>query len=180
MDFNIILYNIDFLEQTKRKVNEEETKMYLLFPFLEYLGYSVFSPSEIVFEYVCDMHENGSRRVDCAILKDGNPVIIIEAKSFGEELSGHWGQIKSYFISSGANYAILTNGLLYHVFEKEQIDSNYSNCAPKYEFEIDKLTEEDYTIIKLLSKMNIKPFLSPTNDLFNNKSTISTFLSEEE
>ena len=28
--------------------------------------------------------------------------------------------------------------------------------------------------------MNIKPFLSPTNDLFNNKSTISTFLSEEE
>ena len=124
MDFDVILNNINYCYNLK-KVNEEETKMYLIFPFFKYLGYSVFSPKDAAFEYECDMHEKGNRRVDCAILQNGKPIIIIEAKPFGEQLSSHWGQLKSYFISSGAEYAILTNGLTYNVFEKSQIDTNY-------------------------------------------------------
>ena len=178
MDFNILLENINYCYNSK-KINEEETKMYLIFPFLKYLGYSVFSPKDTVFEYECDMHENGNRRVDCAILQNGNPIIIIEAKPFGEQLSGHWGQIKSYFISSGAKYAILTNGLTYHIFEKSQIDSNYQNCAPKYEFTINELADDDYNIIKELSKINLKPIIfSSIEDIKTNDS--SEYYSAEE
>lgn len=174
MDFNVILDNIIFCQKSKRKINEEETKMYLLYPFLRYLGYSVYSPKEIVFEYVCDMHENGNRRVDCAIMNDDIPIFIIEVKPFGEQLSAHWGQIKSYFISSGAKYAVLTNGQYYHIFENVQIDSDYSNCTPKYVFALDKLSSKDYEIIKLLSKINLKPAVISTNDSINKQSDYQT------
>lgn len=172
MDFNIIKNNLDFCYCSKRKINEEETKMYLIYPFFEYLGYSIFSPQDIVFEYVCDMHEKGNRRVDFAIMDNDKPLIIIEAKPFGEQLNSHWGQIKSYFISSGANYAVLTDGVKYHVFEKEQIDSNYSHCTPKYEFELDKLNLNNYDTLRKLSKINLKPLITDT-DTNKNDNTIA-------
>ena len=179
MDFNILLENINYCNNSK-KINEEETKMYLIFPFLKYLGYSVFSPNDTVFEYECDMHEKGNRRVDCAILQNGNPIIIIEAKPFGEQLSCHWGQIKSYFISSGAEYAILTNGLTYHIFEKSQIDSNYQNCVPKYEFILNELTDDDYLIIKKLSKINLKPMIFSSNAGNKTNESLEYCCTEEE
>ena len=179
MDFNILLENINYCYNSK-KINEEETKMYLIYPFLKFLGYSVFSPNDIAFEYECDMHEKGNRRVDCAILQNKSPIIIIEAKPFGEQLSGHWGQIKSYFVSSGAEYAILTNGLIYHIFERSQIDSNYQNCVPKYEFTLNKLTDEDYSIIRKLSKINLKPIIFSSNEGVKTNSGLEYYSAEEE
>ena len=178
MDFSTILSNIAFCNNSKRKINEEETKMYLIYPFLEYLGYSVFSPNDIAFEYVCDMHENGNRRVDCAVLDKGSPIIILEAKPHNELLSAHWGQIKSYFISSGSRFAILTNGISYHVFENDQIDKNFSACVPKYIFDLDKLTEDDYEIINQLSKISLKPFVVSEDSVLDNKDF--SIISEEE
>ena len=156
MDFSTILSNIDYINKSKKKFNEEETKMYLIYPFLEYLGYSIYSPLDVVFEYVCDMHESGNRRVDCAIVEHSNPIIIIEAKPHGEQLSNHWGQLKSYFISSGAKYAILSNDITYHIFESDQIDSKFSACMPKYELVLDRLSKKDYNIILQLSKISLK------------------------
>lgn len=154
------------MNKSKKKYNEEETKMYLIYPFLEYLGYSIYSPADVVFEYVCDMHETGNRRVDCAIVEHNSPIIIIEAKPYGEQLNNHWGQLKSYFISSRAKYAILSNGIDYHIFESNQINSNFSACMPKYELTLNRLTEEDYNILLQLSKISLKPAIisSDTND----------------
>lgn len=166
MEFSAILSNIDYMNKSKKKYNEEETKMYLIYPFLEYLGYSVFSPLDVIFEYVCDMHESGNRRVDCAIVENNKPIIIIEAKPYGEQLNNHWGQLKSYFISSGAKFAILSNGITYHIFENDQINSKFLTCLPKHELTLNRLTEEDYTILLQLSKINLKPAIisSDSND----------------
>lgn len=115
------------LTKSKKLLNEESTKMYLILPFLTYLGYEVTSPTEVVYEYECDMHEGGSRRVDCAILdKNQTPLILIEAKALNVDLDRHWGQTKSYLVSSEAQYAILTNGNDYDVFSRSQIDTSFT------------------------------------------------------
>lgn len=146
------------LLNTGTSLNEESTKMYLILPFISYLGYEVFSPEEVVYEYECDMHENGSRRVDCAILDDHHsPLILVEAKALGEDLDKHWGQTKSYLISSVAQYAILTNGNKYVIFAREQIDRNFYVAPPLFSFILTDLMTDDFDVIRRLAKVNTKP-----------------------
>lgn len=138
-------------------INEECTKLYLILPFLSYLGYDITSPQEIIYEYACDMHEKGNRRVDCAILdQDGSPLILVEAKAMKEDLSAHWGQIKSYLVSSSAKYAILTDGNTYSVFNRSQINGDFISAQPFYTFMISDLVPADFDIIRTLAKINAK------------------------
>ena len=142
----------------KTPVNEESTKMYLILPFLSFLGYEVNSPNEVIYEYECDMHEKGNRRVDCAIInKNRTPLILIEAKALNEDLNKYWGQVKSYLVSSGAMYALLTNGNEYAVFSQSQIGINFHSSPPFYTFTLTNLRSDDFFIIRELSKINAKP-----------------------
>lgn len=61
---------------------EESTKMSLVVPLFQLLGYDVFNPSEFCPEYIADVGIKKGEKVDYAILEDGQPTILIECKSY--------------------------------------------------------------------------------------------------
>ena len=60
--------------------NESQTKNTLIEPYLEMLGYDPRNPLVCQLEFVADIGKVGER-VDYAILKDGQPFLLIEAKT---------------------------------------------------------------------------------------------------
>ncbi|HAM81383.1 MAG TPA: endonuclease [Ornithinibacillus sp.] len=95
---------------------EEATKTALIMPLIQILGYDVFNPEELVPEYVADVGIKKGEKIDYAILKGNEPVILIEAKSVKEELLKHDSQLFRYFGTTKAKFAILTNGIEYKFF----------------------------------------------------------------
>ncbi|MFR4979376.1 MAG: type I restriction endonuclease, partial [Butyricicoccus sp.] len=90
---------------------EEATKTSVILPFFQLLGYDVFDPTTFVPEFVADVGIKRGEKVDYAILQEGKPVIIIEAKSINRNLEKHDSQLFRYFSTTEAKFAILTNGI---------------------------------------------------------------------
>jgi len=59
-------------ERVKHVETEEATKHSLIMPFIETLGYNIFDPTEVVPEFTCDFPGKQGKKVDYAIMKDGN------------------------------------------------------------------------------------------------------------
>lgn len=97
--------------------NETRTRMALCDPLLCVLGWDVSDPGLVMPEY-----NVSGRRADYALLgPDGQPVATVEAKKLGESLSAHRMQMLNYSNASGVEYAGLTDGdrwELYEVFKK--------------------------------------------------------------
>ena len=66
---------------------EEATKHTLILPFLQLLGYNIFNPAEVVPEYTVDVGTKKGEKVDYAIFINGQPAILIEAKSHEDPLT---------------------------------------------------------------------------------------------
>ena len=86
MDFKDTLKAfIDRVEMLKDTIQTEEaTKMSLIVPFFQILGYDVFNPLEFCPEYTADVGIKKGEKVDYAILVKNEPVILIEAKAEAE------------------------------------------------------------------------------------------------
>ena len=67
-------------------MTEEATKNALVMPFFAMLGYDVFDTNEFMPEFVCDFGTKKGEKIDYAILKDGEPVMMIEVKRAGAKL----------------------------------------------------------------------------------------------
>ena len=110
--------------QTHRQVlqaNETRTRMALIDPLLQALGWDTTDPALVLPEY-----EVSGSRADYALL-DGTdkPVALVEAKKLGEQLVSHRMQIVNYANLSGVPYAGLTDGNhweLYTVFDPAPIE----------------------------------------------------------
>jgi predicted type IV restriction endonuclease len=97
--------------------NEEATKQFLIMPFIAALGYNVFDPDEVHPEHHADFSERNKNRVDYAIMREGNPVIAIEAKTVGTEISKERGQLRGYFNACPTiKLGILTDGIIFECF----------------------------------------------------------------
>lgn len=115
---------IDQLKQFSKRVEsmkdsiqtEEATKTAIIMPFFSMLGYDVFNPQEFVPEFTADVGIKKGEKVDYAIIKDGNPVILVECKSISENLDRHDSQLFRYFGTTTAKFAILTNGVIYRFY----------------------------------------------------------------
>lgn len=115
---------IDQLKQFSKRLEsiadtiqtEESTKTAVIMPFFSMLGYDVFNPQEFMPEYTADVGIKKGEKVDYAIIKDGDPVILIECKSITENLERHDSQLFRYFGTSSAKFAILTNGIYYRFY----------------------------------------------------------------
>lgn len=59
-------------------LTEEATKNAFIMPFINALGYDVFNPLEVVPEMTCDIAMKKGEKIDYAIMKDGEPVLLIE------------------------------------------------------------------------------------------------------
>ena len=97
--------------------NEESTKLFLVLPVLNALGYDVTDPTGLQPEYAADFRDSLCDRVDYAIMRDGVPVIAVECKKVGADLTANRGQLRAYFTAlQSVRLGILTNGLRFEFF----------------------------------------------------------------
>ena len=97
--------------------NEEGTKLFLILPFLGFLGYDDRNPHEVCPEHGADFSEKYKNRVDFAVLKNDEPVIAIECKAVGSPLKADRGQQRAYFNAARTvKLGILTDGLVYEFY----------------------------------------------------------------
>lgn len=101
--------------------NETRTRMALIDPLLQALGWDVSDPAMVTPEYSV-----GASRADYALLTStGTPSALIEAKKLDESLVSHRMQMLNYANASGIPYAGLTDGNhweMYTVFDLAPIE----------------------------------------------------------
>ena len=101
--------------------NETRTRMALINPLLTALSWDVSDPAVVTPEYSVS-----GRWADYALLRpDGAPAATMEAKKLGESLASHRMQMLNYSNASGVEYAGLTDGdhwELYEVFKAARLE----------------------------------------------------------
>lgn len=140
MDFNETIKQFSKRAATIKDTasTEEATKMSLIVPLFQILGYDVFNPAEFCPEYTADVGIKKGEKVDYAILENGSPSMLIECKSCTEQLDKHSSQLFRYFGTTPAKFGILTNGLIYR-FYTDLEESNKMDLVPFLELDITNL-----------------------------------------
>lgn len=176
MDFKdqIKLLSERVIKLKENTQTEEATKTAFIMPFLQTLGYDVFDPTEVVPEYTCDLGIKKGEKIDYAIHKDGQPIILIECKHWKEDLTSHNGQLFRYFHVSNARFGILTNGIIYR-FYTDLVEKNKMDEKPFFEFnmekyresQVDKLREFHKSYFDVDTILNTASELKFTNEIRN-------------
>lgn len=130
---------------------EEATKNALVMPFIQIMGFDVFNPFEVNPEFIADIGIKKGEKVDYAIMKDGEPIIIIECKHHLEKLDPHNSQLFRYFHVCKAKFGLLTNGLIYR-FYTDLNDANKMDEKPFFEFNISEIKEAQIEELKKFHK----------------------------
>lgn len=132
---------------------EEATKMSMIVPFFQLLGYDVFNPAEFCPEYTADVGVKKGEKVDYAILEDGKPVILVECKWCGAALNKHDSQLFRYYGTTPAKFGILTNGIIYK-FYTDLEEANKMDLSPFLEINLLDLKERLLAELKKFCKPN--------------------------
>ena len=105
------------------QANETRTRMALVDPLLQALGWDTTDPAQVRPEHSVKASKD---KVDYALLgPDQHPAIFLEAKKLGEPLESHIEQMVRYANMEGIAYAGLTNGdhwVFYDVFAPRPLD----------------------------------------------------------
>lgn len=118
MDFKDTLKQLsDKIESQRDAITTEEgTKNAFIMPLIAAWGYDVFNPLEVVPELDCDLVKKKGDKIDYAIMKEGNPILLIECKHWKQNLNLHDTQLQKYFVASNARFGVLTNGIEYRFY----------------------------------------------------------------
>ena len=105
-------------------ITEQDTKLALIGPVLEALGWSMTDLDVVRAEY---RHVSRDNPVDYALFAKGHPVLFVEAKALDVSVAEHKvvTQVITYANVSGVGWALVTNGrvwALYKVFATVQAD----------------------------------------------------------
>lgn len=133
--------------------SEEATKMALVVPFINLLGYDVFNPLEVVPEYIADVGIKKGEKVDYAIVQDGKPIMLIEAKCVGEDLSKHYSQLYRYFSTTSSKFAILTDGVVYKFYSDIE-EVNRLDSEPFIVIDLLNISDNDKKVLEAFRKSN--------------------------
>lgn len=132
-------------------LTEEATKNAFIMPFIRELGYDVFNPNEVTPELVADIGIKQGEKIDYAILREGEPIILIECKHHGTPLNvNNASQLYRYFHTTKAKFSILTNGIEYRFYT----DLNETNKMDDKPFFVFKITEIKDNQIEELKKFH--------------------------
>ncbi len=133
---------------------EEATKNAFIMPFISTLGYDVFNPFEVIPEFTADTGTKKGEKVDYAIKKDDNVIVLIECKKCTCDLNKeHKSQLYRYFSVTEARFAILTNGLTYQ-FYSDIDEPNKMDNKPFFEFNMLEFEENDIDELKKFTRTN--------------------------
>jgi predicted type IV restriction endonuclease len=131
-------------------------------PFLNVLGYDVFSPEIVVPEFTADVGVKKGEKVDYAIKQNGKITILVECKGCGSDLAQqHMSQLYRYFSVTDARFAILSNGQQYWFYS--DLDApNKMDQRPFFRFdlldyrpshlaELSKFTNDQFDLDKIFA-----------------------------
>ena len=130
---------------------EEATKNALIMPFIQLLGYDVFNPFEVNPEFVADLGIKKGEKVDYAIMKEGQAIMLIECKHYSEKLDPHNSQLFRYFHTTAAKFGLLTNGINFR-FYTDLISANKMDEKPFFEFKITEIKDNEIAELKKFHK----------------------------
>lgn len=142
------------LIESSPQMDEENTKVKLVQPFLELLGWELYS-TEVALEYTIPM-ASGNTHVDYALLVGDSPVVFVEAKPARTSLTdGEVSQLRSYMRQElDVDWGILTNGKSFEVLTKNH-DQNGGQEVSVVQFDLDDLAENP-EVLELLTKESIR------------------------
>jgi len=146
---------------------EEATKNALVLPFINALGYNVFDPREVTPELTADVGTKKGEKVDYAVMRDGEPIMLFEVKCLGTSLDKcHASQLYRYFSVTAARFGVLTNGVNYRFFS----DLDAPNKMDSKPFlEVDLSAPEDGQVAQLKkftkSSFDVEGILETASDL---------------
>jgi predicted type IV restriction endonuclease len=106
------LNKFDFTRLEEKCTNEAQTRLYLIEPLLEILGYSRIDDGDMLTEFNAGWGQKNDK-ADIGLIQKGKaPEIIIECKKFGKKLTDkEASQLNNYYLNTkGAKIGILTNG----------------------------------------------------------------------
>jgi hypothetical protein len=168
MDFKDQIKQLaDRVSKMKDKIlTEEATKNAFIMPFIQTLGYDVFNPLEVVPEFIADIGIKKGEKVDYAILKDGDPIILIECKHWSADLNPHNSQLFRYFHTTKAKFGILTNGIAFR-FYTDLVEPNKMDEKPFFELRIDDIKDAQIEKLKEFHKsyFNLDTILNTASEL---------------
>lgn len=151
------------VEANKGKLaTEEAAKNALVMPFIQALGYDVFDPTVVVPEFTADVGIKKGEKVDYAILRDGDPSILVECKPVGGVLEvEHASQLYRYFSVTPARVGILTDGVRYRFYsdldapnlmdERPFLDFEMTSLGPRVIEELRGFTRDAFDVEQVLS-----------------------------
>lgn len=154
MDFKTQIKSLGERVQTLKAqvLTEEATKNAFIMPFIKELGYDVFNPFEVTPELVADVGIKQGEKIDYAILKDGEPIVLIECKHHAGALNVHnESQLFRYFHTTTAKFAILTNGIEYR-FYTDLVEPNKMDDKPFFSFDVTEIKDNQVEELKKFHK----------------------------
>ncbi|MFB6128335.1 MAG: type I restriction enzyme HsdR N-terminal domain-containing protein, partial [Halorhabdus sp.] len=142
------------LIESSPQMDEENTKVKLVQPFLELLGWDLYS-TEVALEHTIPM-ASGSTHVDYALLVGDSPVVFVEAKPVRSTLTDdEIQQLRSYMRQElDVDWGILTNGKSFEVLTKNRA-GNGGEEVSVVRFDLDDLAENP-DVLELLTKESIR------------------------
>lgn len=147
------------LEQLHKRVDslkdqiqtEEATKNAFIMPFIQILGYDVFNPTEVIPEFTCDIGTKKGEKVDYVIMKDNEPILIIECKHWNTNADAHNSQLHRYYHVSKAKFGVLTNGHIYN-FYTDLEKPNIMDEKPFFTLDLNNIKDTNISILNNFTK----------------------------
>ncbi|QBX99559.1 restriction endonuclease [Rhodophyticola sp. CCM32] len=157
---------------------EEAVKTSVVLPFLRALGYDVFNPAEVIPEFTADTPGKRAEKVDYAIQKDGEMLLLIECKGLSTQLNQrHLGQLFRYFSVTKTRFALLTNGQEYQFFtdldETNRMDErpffvfDLLNFSPSSISELNKFSRSEFSVDVILAQAERLRYVSAAKRLLH-------------
>ncbi|UKT64498.1 type I restriction endonuclease [Pedobacter mucosus] len=157
----------DRVEKLKAQISTEEaTKNAFIMPFINALGYDVFNPLEVVPEFIADIGIKKGEKVDYAIMKDGQPTILVECKHWSENLDPHNSQLFRYFHTTKAKFGLLSNGIIFR-FYTDLVEKNKMDEKPFLEFNVTDIKDNQIEELKKFHKsyFNVENIVNTASEL---------------
>jgi len=99
--------------RSKLKGSEALTRYALIDPLLRELGWNTADPGQVMPEY----NTGGRQWVDYALLHNGKPIMMVEAKHLGKPLLDACEQNIAYCLKEGTKYFVVTDGCCWEIYE---------------------------------------------------------------
>jgi hypothetical protein len=162
----------DFSRLEEKCTNEAQTRMYLIEPLLEILGYSRIDERDMLTEINAGWGQKNDKADLGLIVKGKEPEIIIECKKYGKKLTDkEASQLNNYFINTkSSKIGILTNGTEWRFYTVNEVEKE--SKLYQIPFLVIDFTEIDDTKIELFAQFhknvqdNIKTIVEEAQDFF--------------